>query len=619
MLAIGVPLAPVTWLFGPVATFNVASTLAPVLSALAAFWLHPAVGALGPGRLPGRPAVRLLALRPAEPGLRPPDDGVTDLPARSSLGCLDELLVRQHHRPWTAGAALGLLLVVEFFVSTEVLVIVAMSSAVGDRPAGGGPVDRGPPGRGARLPHAVPGVGVAAVLTAAVLAYPAWYALAGPAHLAGRIWPNIPVIGGYTVRSFVNPAAANGTEPVARDRRVLRPHPALVLLPRMGAAGGGGRWGAGLAAGPPTVVLRLPWRWSLQCCHWASASTSGCPGSSSTVPRCSTTWSSNASWPSTYLALAVVLAMVLDRLRSIELPTTFAGARWTLRARRMLPLAAAAAVALAALVPIAAVMAPTLPYAVRPVDLPPWFAVAAPRLPPGQVLLVYPPPFSGIQSSMAWQAVNRMHYAQAGGGGPQGTPVRAGPERPGFLVLASLGFGFTRPPTGRPAQLRAVRQALRGWEVTMVVIPDQPGLPAILRGHDPEYAVAFMTAALGQAPHYELGAWVWRHVLSRPALPVAAGTLSLCTLSAEQHRHADDTVATCVQRAAAEVARRAHQPSSSTPSTAGGGAAPAGGTAATTTSNPGRSSATTPTTTTTGATNTAPAAYRAVGLTPSPP
>ena len=33
------PAGPVTWLFGPVATLNVASTLGPALSALAMFWL----------------------------------------------------------------------------------------------------------------------------------------------------------------------------------------------------------------------------------------------------------------------------------------------------------------------------------------------------------------------------------------------------------------------------------------------------------------------------------------------------------------------------------------------------------------------------------------------------
>ncbi len=39
VVAIGVLLAPVTWLFGPVATLNVALTLAPALSALSMFVL----------------------------------------------------------------------------------------------------------------------------------------------------------------------------------------------------------------------------------------------------------------------------------------------------------------------------------------------------------------------------------------------------------------------------------------------------------------------------------------------------------------------------------------------------------------------------------------------------
>ena len=44
----------------------------------------------------------------------------------------------------------------------------------------------------------------------------------------------------------------------------------------------------------------------------------------------------------------------------------------------------------------------------------------APTLPPGRVLLSYPAPFSGLQSAMAWQAVNGMHYSQAGAGGRKG-------------------------------------------------------------------------------------------------------------------------------------------------------------------------------------------------------
>ena len=69
-----------------------------------------------------------------------------------------------------------------------------------------------------------------------------------------------------------------------------------------------------------------------------------------------------------------------------------------------------------------------LPFTMQAVTLPRWYTQVAPTLPPGRVLLSYPAPFSGLQSAMTWQAVNRMHYSQAGGGGPQG--VAPGPGRP---------------------------------------------------------------------------------------------------------------------------------------------------------------------------------------------
>ena len=39
VIAVGLPLAPITWIFGPVAAFNVALTLSPPLSALAMYAL----------------------------------------------------------------------------------------------------------------------------------------------------------------------------------------------------------------------------------------------------------------------------------------------------------------------------------------------------------------------------------------------------------------------------------------------------------------------------------------------------------------------------------------------------------------------------------------------------
>ena len=116
---------------------------------------------------------------------------------------------------------------------------------------------------------------------------------------------------------------------------------------------------------------------------------------------------------------------------------------------------------------------------------PPVVRRPGPALPPGQVVLAYPVPFSGLQSSQAWQAVNTMRWAQAGGGGPQGQPSRAGAARAGFVVLsrASLPLGPAPLPT-RP-NLVAVRQALALWRVTTVVVPDQPGLPVYEQGRSP--------------------------------------------------------------------------------------------------------------------------------------
>ena len=110
VLAIGIPLAPVTWLFGPVATLNVASTLGPALSALAMFWLlrrwvrwTPAalVGGLVFGFSPF--VVVNLAGAHLMTGV------LVLLPLM--VACLDELLVRQQRRSaaWSA-RVLGLLL-----------------------------------------------------------------------------------------------------------------------------------------------------------------------------------------------------------------------------------------------------------------------------------------------------------------------------------------------------------------------------------------------------------------------------------------------------------------------------------------------------------------------------
>ena len=154
-LGLGIASAPVTWLWGPVASLNLIDLLSPPLSALAMFWLlrrwvswdgAAFVGGLFFGFSP----FVLVSLALAHPNF-----GML-APVPLIVGCLDDLFVRHRHPPLRVGAALGLLVAVEFFVSVEVLtllVLFAVLAAVGRGACG--PVltgRRDHAGRGRRAP-----------------------------------------------------------------------------------------------------------------------------------------------------------------------------------------------------------------------------------------------------------------------------------------------------------------------------------------------------------------------------------------------------------------------------------------------------------------------------------
>jgi hypothetical protein len=225
-----------------------------------------------------------------------------------------------------------------------------------------------------------------------------------------------------------------------------------------------------------------------------------------------------------YLAAAVLLALILFHVH--ELAPDWRG--WL----------GALAVSAVALFQMVAVFAPQLPYVMTRVTVPRWYATVAPNLPPGRVLLSYPA-FSGIQESMSWQAVGRMHYSQVGGGGPEDQVSLAGSAARGFTFLGNLSFPVGVPiPTGTATEYAAVRHALKVWGVTTVVVATNPAVPALQQGHDPTYAAAFMTGALGRLPSLEAGAWVWNDVQAdtRPPLHLGRNTISDCVTQAEGPR-----------------------------------------------------------------------------------
>ena len=567
--AVGLVLAPVTWVFGPVATLNVASTLSPVLSGLAAFWLIrryvswvPAawLGGLFYGFSPfllvslvfGHLMTSLLVIPPL------------------IAGALDELVLRQRRRPVAVGLVLGLLVVLEFFISTELIVIMAVSVALGLALVVGYGLVADRPGLRQRLPGAVAGGAVAVGVSAVLLAYPAWYAIWGPAHLSGPIWPNLD-LGGVMVNSVV-------------DGRTLQGSPLFTISgysgPVMSSAYLG--WGLlGVLAGGTLVFWRDRRLWF----YGALGLLTGFV-SLSVVEPFWVPWNLLQHLPEfdnvieerfavvVYLAVAVMLAVIVDRTRSAGLwdrlvarsaperldrgPAVAApdpsGPGPAGRAR-LLGSVAAVAVAAVALVPVVRAVAPTVPFQTRTVGQPAWFVTTGSTLRARQVLLILPVPFSGVQSALAWQAVDGMPFDQVGGGGPQGTVIRAGTQRAGFSVLSGLAFSDPQfpLPDATPAHLAAVRRAMAAWRVTAVVDPDQRAtVPFFIRGNDPQYSATFMTAALGTGPHFVHGSWVWQPVdLATRALEVPAGTVERCTGQAERRGQGPLAGPRCVLAAAA--------------------------------------------------------------------
>jgi hypothetical protein len=193
------------------------------------------------------------------------------------------------------------------------------------------------------------------------------------------------------------------------------------------------------------------------------------------------------------------------------------------------------------------VLWPNVPITARAVVLPPWFSAVGATLPAGQVVLAYPLPFSGLQSSQAFQAVDRMHWAQAGGGGPEGQPGRAGSARPGFQVLFDASLPLGRPPIPTTPNLHAVRSALAQWQVTTIVVPNQADLPVYERGRSTAYAVALFTSVMGRPPDYNHSAWVWSVVADKgPPVPMTEEAFDACVTGPPSEASSRQAVPSCV-------------------------------------------------------------------------
>ncbi len=519
-LGLGVVMAPITWAFGPVASLNVIDLVSPPLSALAMFWLLRRWVVWAPAAFVGGLFFGFSPFVLVSLALGHPNFGLL-APVPLIIGCVDDLLFRRNHRPLAVGMAIGLLLTVEFFISVEVLLLLALFSLFALVAIGGWALVRRPPGAGEAIRRAVPGLLAAGGVAAVLLAYPLWFFFAGPAHLEGRAWPDSPV--GTVANTPTNFLNGFVTTPLTGILRLFGGYqgPNLPLFSYLGI-------GMVLVI----VVGAVMWRHDRLLLFF---------GSMGVIAAVLSLGVGNGYWAPWRLfthfsvlnnVVPVNITVIVDTCVAVMLAVIVAKVRTSglVRLGQFRASVAGLVVAAVALVPVTAALWPNIPLTVRPVVVPRWFAVAAPHLDGHQVVLPYPAALGGIQASMAWQASEGMTFSMVGGGGPGITASRAGKETPGFRVLARASLPLTSTPLPTASNLSAIRAALRGWGVTTVVIPDQPEMPTYDRGRSVAYAVGLFTAALGAPPVLQDRAWVWTDVQNAPPpRPVTAAQFGACT------------------------------------------------------------------------------------------
>lgn len=534
-------LAPITWLFGPIASFNVAVTVAPAISGWCFFVAARRVTTLVPAQIL---ASLLYGFSPFV--MQNDPYGHLNLtllffpPLLFVL--LYDLLVTRRRSPARTGVWLAALVVAEFFTGTEILAICLLVALVTLVVA----TLLAPRYAWAQRARVGPALGVAAGIVLVVLAYPAWFIVAGPRRITGPPWANSPQLG-TTASAVINP----GVDVHHRS-----------FLDVVGGYFGGVGPNSGPLHAPSLVffgtlligfliVSTFTWyRWRLAwtlvagtvVAWWFSLGTTlGTAGTTPAkvdhawwlpwrvfahVPLLSDILPDRFGVMVTF-GVAMLLAISLDRWvlvidaaitrrRIRRLPESEPS-----RHRRIIPAAVMTVVGIIVLLPVA--FTNSVPFTVVPSAPPTWFAAESVKLPAGAIVLVVP--FEG-QQAMGWQAQFGLHFALAGGFAvvpePDGRSVFVSPPTGAVGVLSRLpndpGTAPLAVPPSSAKDVVEVRRAIVRWKVAVTVVVD--------RGIDPYNSAQFLTAVYGRAPTFSHGAWVWRGSPKATAPPHPPGTLT---------------------------------------------------------------------------------------------
>ncbi len=493
VLGLGVPLAPITWLGGPVLTQNVALLLSvPVAASAMDLFLRrvttSTLARVGLSLFWGFSPFVVANLTEAHLML-----AWTGLLPLLALGAWDTVST-DRRRARRGQVLLTLALIVQFFISTELLLLAVLIAVVVAAVLGltalaawfaTGRLDVHPAGAIRRLAVAV---GVAVV----VLATPAAYALLGPRSLKGNIWGAgfNPGSAGSSLLDLVRPHAA-GSGLVALSGYS---GPAVVQAQLVG-------WGVIALA-----LLAAIWRWRDHVTRTAAIVMVVCLALSLS--------SHNQPWaPWRWLGTLPVLEDVVQlRIAVFALLAAIVASATlieSLEARKGGGRALAVGALALAVLPVAIPEARGLPLRTVHVAVPAWWRAAPSR----GVVLAYPYPGNPLQSPLAWQAHAAFAVSMLGGTGPQGTVPRAGVDAPATALLNALSqpppFGPTVRPTATPANASLVRGMVERDGVTEVVVPVTIRGGPLVAGRPSPGAAAFFAQVLGEPPTVEHDAWVF--------------------------------------------------------------------------------------------------------------
>ena len=427
VLLIGMILAPITYIFGPLMSLNIALIMSPVLSALSMFillrrWVKWQPAAFVGGFMFGFSSLVLVASLYGELNL----SMFVFLPIM--VGLIDAILIRQERNPYALGFLLGLAVVGQFFLGTEMLLkfaIMATLSLIGLIAYAVWARQFTPE----RIRYSVRALSVTSIVATALLAYPTWFALLGPAHFKGRVWSaNLSIIRiDFKNMLFGFPGP---------DLDQIFCGVGFVLVAFFGISAYRKSRLLWFFAFTAVVSLVLGYGSSFSLAPWRLLA--NVKVFESIIPLRFIVF--------VVLSMSVIVAVVIDRLFA-ETPINRIG-KWLQgsspvlsRKRRVLP---AFLVSLLVVVPFVIPVSRHMPMPTSYVKPPLWFTKTAPTLPKGQTLLTVPFP-AFFQDAVLWQAIGHMHWTLASGPGPGADGTRNPQERRAMAVLVQMSFPYNIP------------------------------------------------------------------------------------------------------------------------------------------------------------------------------